>query len=174
VSFSKKINQKKIQAAMLLAGGSTQEAVATELNISVRTLQRWLKDDDFNKLINDVLHEVADTTVKMTSENLVKDANRVFSYAQKQNLILQEIAHLDLALSCVLPMVESGSLRAVETLLKISERRCKLLALDQPRNNIIDAMNVLAQFGVIKSSQVTSVNQIFDNVDVQLTQLGSE
>ena len=165
-------NSKKIKAAVLIAAGFSQAKVAKELGISTRTLQRWQKEPGFEALKNDVASEVNHTTIKATAEHLSEGANPVFSYSEKKNLILKECEYLDLALDAVLPMVAEGNLRAVDSLIRISQRRCQLLALDQPRSNIIDATAVLAQYGVIRPLQYNSVNQIFDEADIKLTQLG--
>ena len=165
-------NSKKIKAAVLIAAGLSQAKVAEELGISTRTLQRWMKEAGFDTLKNDVASEVIHTTVKATAEHLSEGANPVFSYKAKKNLILKECEYLDLALATVLPMVAEGNLRAVDSLIRISQRRCQLLALDQPRSNILDAVALLAQHGVIQQTQYNCVNQIFDEADLKLTQLG--
>lgn len=167
-------NSKKIKAAVMLSGGCPQIKVAKELGVTPRTLQRWQKEPGFNDLKNDVACEILNTTMKATAEYLSQDVKPLFSYQEKKNLILKECAHLDIALAVVLPMVQEGDLRAIDSLIRISERRCKLLALDQPRSNIVDAIAVLAQHGIIKEVQAVSAHQIFDEVDFKLSQIGLE
>ncbi len=41
-------NQKRTQAALALADGKTQRAVAEELGINPKTLWRWLQDPEFD------------------------------------------------------------------------------------------------------------------------------
>jgi transposase-like protein len=167
-------NSKKIKAAVLIAAGLSQAKVAEELGISTRTLQRWIKEAGFDTLKNNVASEVVHTTVKATAEHLSEGTNPVFSYREKKNLVLKECEYLDLALATVLPMVAEGNLRAVDSLIRISQRRSELLALNQPRSSIVDAMAVLAQYGVIQPLQYNSVNEIFDEADLKLTQLGMD
>ena len=167
-------NSKKIKCAVLLASGLSQLEVAKQLGITARTVQRWMKQDGFDARKNDVASEVVYTTVKATAEHLSEGANPVFSYREKKNLIIKECEYLDLAMAAVLPMVAEGNLRAVDSLIRISQRRCQRLALDQPRSNIIDAMAVLAQHGVIQQMQYDSVNEIFDDAELKLTQLGAD
>ena len=92
-------SSKKIKAAVLIAAGHSQAEVAKELGISTRTLQRWMKEDGFDTLKNNVASEVIHTTVKATAEHLSEGANPVFSYREKKNLILKECEYLDLALA---------------------------------------------------------------------------
>ena len=165
-------DSRKIKAAVLLSAGHPQAKVAKELGVSTRTLQRWMKEDGFDALKNNVASEVVHTTVKATAEHLSEGANPVFSYREKKNLILKECEYLDLAIATVLPMIAEGNLRAVDSLVRISQRRCELLALNQPKSSIIDAVAVLAQAGVIQRTQYNSVNEIFDEADLKLTQLG--
>lgn len=44
-----------------------------------------------------------------------------------------EIDRLDIALSAIWNQIEDGDLMAINTMLKIMERRSKMLALDAPR-----------------------------------------
>lgn len=166
------INPKKIKAAVLLSAGFSQAKVAEELGISTRTLQRWQKESGFNSLKNNVASEVTNTTVRATAEHLSQDVSPLLTCDERKRLVLRECSLLDLALDSVLPLVESGSLQAIDRLIRISERRCKLLALDQPRSNIIDAMAVLAQHGIINDFQSASVNQILDEADFKLSRIG--
>lgn len=112
------------------------------------------------------------TTVNATAQHLSEGANPVFSYREKKNLILKECEQLDLATAVVLPMIAEGNLRAIDSLIRISQRRCELLSLNQPRSSVVDAMAVLAQYGVIQPQQYNSVNEVFDEADFKLSQLG--
>ena len=165
-------NSKKIKAAVLIAAGLSQAKVAEELGISTRTLQRWMKEAGFDTLKNDVASEVVNTTIKATAEHLSEGSNPVFSYKEKKNLILKECEYLDLALAAVLPMITEGNLRAIDSLIRISERRCKLLALDQPRVEVMDAIATLARYGIATDSQANSVHQVLDEADFKLSQIG--
>jgi transcriptional regulator with XRE-family HTH domain len=165
-------NSKKIKAAVMLSSGMSQLEVAKKLNVTPRTIQRWQKEEGFDALKHNVACEVLGTTIKATAEHLSEGANPVFSYKEKKNLILKECEHLDYATSVVLPLIGEGNIRAIDCLIRISQRRSQLLALDQPRSTIIDAVATLAQHGVIRRTQYNSVNEIFDEADLKLTQLG--
>lgn len=173
MSQSDDIDPKKIKAAVLLSSGFSQAKVAQELGISKRTLQRWQREPSFKTLTNSVASEVTNTTIKTTSEYLSEGSKPLFSYEYRKTLILKECEYLDIALNAVLPRIqEDGDLRAIDRLLKISERRCKLLALDMPQFDVIGAVTVLTEAGVIKESQSESVHVILDEMTNKMSQIG--
>ncbi|WP_102180026.1 phBC6A51 family helix-turn-helix protein [Fischerella thermalis] len=173
MSQSDDIEPKKIKAAVLLSSGFSQAKVAQELGISKRTLQRWQREPSFKSLTNSVASEVTNATIKATSEHLSEGGKPLFTYEYRKTLILKECEYLDIALNAVLPRIqEDGDLRAIDRLLRISERRCKLLGLDMPNPDILNAAIVLTEAGVIKEFQSDLVIKTMDEMTSKLAQIG--
>jgi hypothetical protein len=105
------------------------------------------------------------STFKAAVENLSQDAQPLFNCHARKELIQKECSYLDKALNAIIAPIEEGDLAVITTLMKISETRCKLLALDQPRNNIADAIALLSQYGVLRDKQASSTIRIMDEED---------
>ena len=155
---------KKLKAAMMLSQGMKQSEVAQELGIAVRTLQRWQKEPDFKKSKSDVALSVV-TTIKETSENIVQSCQPIFSYQDKIRLISEEYERLQIATNvCMNKLEQDNDLRACTILVKLSERKSKLLNLDIPPNDVSDALMTLSALGVLP-------DKVFDKVDDAITEM---
>ncbi|BDA76606.1 hypothetical protein CAL7716_107720 (plasmid) [Calothrix sp. PCC 7716] len=149
---SKNLTEKQIRAAILLGQGRLQVEVAKELGVNVKTLQRWSKDPEFQKVKNNVgasvteatIQEAAQETVKATTEAIIKSTT-TFSFTDRVGLIDEEYRLLQLVTEvCERKLIEDSDLRAGHLLIKLSERKCRLLGLDFPRSDLSDALMVLA------------------------------
>lgn len=151
------IKTKKLRAVVLLSTGLTQAQVAQELGVSVRTLQRWVKESEFQTTRQDVSSDMTNATVKATVEHFSNTTNAVLSYEHRRNLIWKEYEDLEIATQSIMTRVREGDLRAIHTLVKISERRCRLLALDMPKHQLVEAALLCAQFGLLKEHDADKV-----------------
>ena len=96
---------KEQQVLMLRRQGHTWDAISQRVGYSSPSSSRDAFLRASNRLIRDDLDEVRQ----------------------------MEIDRLDIALSAIWNQIEEGNLMAINTMLKIMERRSKMLALDAPR-----------------------------------------
>ncbi|MEM9925380.1 MAG: helix-turn-helix domain-containing protein [Cyanobacteria bacterium P01_D01_bin.50] len=160
----KKTDKQKLEeeAIRMLASGLNQSETAKKLGISRQNISNWMKSPDFKIRIEKLKEDKRKyqqkqtlTTVKRTphcslpepeSESQVQPQQKVLSreyYFQKELSLLNEVEEL------MMPHVREGSVRAAALLLKLSERRSKLLALDTPQITEIEAATRLAEAGFI-------------------------
>ncbi|MEL7246233.1 MAG: helix-turn-helix domain-containing protein [Cyanobacteria bacterium J06573_2] len=158
----KKIDKKKLQqeAVRMLASGLSQSETAKKLSISRQNISNWMKSADFKDEIEKLKENKIKsqqkqtlTTAKKTPhsslpkpEPQVQPQQKVLSreyYFQKELSLLDEIEEL------MLPHVKEGSIRAAGLLLKLSERRSKLLALDVQPLTEVEAIMRLVQADVV-------------------------
>lgn len=104
---------KQRQALALRTRGMSYDDIAQELNIT---------RDEAIRLVQECLH----TTPEVT-------------YGDTVALRQLEASRLDVALQAIWSQVETGNLGAINTLLKISARRARLLGLDMPERHFLQA-----------------------------------
>ena len=95
------------QAYQMRLAGASYQSIARALSVDKRTAARDVK----------TLHEQA----------------LAESYEGVEQLRSQQAARLDIALFAVMPAVKAGSLKAVDSMLRIEKRRAELLGLDAPK-----------------------------------------
>lgn len=165
---SNSLTEKKIRAAILLSQGRKQSEIAEELGINVKTLQRWSKDPEFQKVKNDVaasvteatIQETVQETIRTTTEAIVKSTT-TFSFNDRVQLIAEEYRLLQLATEiCERKLVEDCDYRAGHLLIKLSERKSRLLGLDLPSSDLSDALMVLTTLRGAVDEQ--ALNNIID------------
>lgn len=98
--------ERKKKAVHLRRAGYTQREIAEQIGVSVGRVC---------KILQEALSEYAAETAQEVSE-----------------LKRTELARLDAALRGIWPRVVSGNLGAIDRMIKIMERRAKLMALDGP------------------------------------------
>ena len=106
--MGREINQKA--ALRLRASGLTYEAIGDELGVCQQTANRY----------------VLEALAKLRAE----------AGEAAQEVRELESMRLDRLLNAVWPQAEAGDIKAIETVLKLMERRAKLRGLDQPERSM--------------------------------------
>lgn len=129
---------KKKQAIALLAQGATQAQVARSLSISRQAVSLWVKSQSFRDEVQETRKNFLTTQNEQKSElnSLVEKISIPISEpitTFKSVLRQREVDLLEkIELNLLPQLLEDGNVRVCSTLLKVSERRSKLLGLDLP------------------------------------------
>lgn len=174
--MAKRVNNdsKKARAAVMVCNGTSQTEIARELKVSPRTLRRWISEPDFNDARSNVAEELRAATVETVKQNLNDSATPVINYEQKKFFISQQCDQLDTAINAIMPLVKGGDLFAIDRLVKLCDRKSRLLGLDQKTVDVAVAVNTLAQFGVITQHQASSAFGALDEATEKLFRIGAD
>ncbi|OKH41142.1 hypothetical protein NIES2101_34780 [Calothrix sp. HK-06] len=172
-----KLTSKQIEALTLLSSGMTQAEVAAKVGVSIRTLQRWTKLEGFLDAEKVIAQEVVKATVAATAQTAAKvvaeELQQFFSFENRYRLIKQECEYLDMALACVLEKLEEEKdLRAIDRLLKISERRSQLLNLKTSQMDILEAVQCLAENEILPAEMANICHDSMNGMTERLIALG--
>lgn len=140
-----------------------QKDIADSLGISVKTIQRWQKMPAFV----DALESLQVQATATTSE-IVKD-----TLSQRDHLRAKELALLDRMEAKLLSCIDSDELGyrivgVMQCLLKLSERRSKLLGLDIRSMSTLDAIQVLLQEEILSTAQAGIVFEGVKSIEENL------
>jgi len=103
-----------------------QADVSQIVGVSVRTLQRWAKIPEYCQFLGGEPIEIVQP-IQIKTEPLPYNPHEL---AGREEMRQAEWHLLNSTQSAIMSKIERGDLRAIAVLLKISERRCKLLRLD--------------------------------------------
>lgn len=165
------ISSKKLQAACLEARGLPLSQIADQLSIHKRTLLRWKKDPEYQKARQENLdatrEAIAETSISHTKAQL----EGVYSWSQKQQVIKSELAMLDRCTNLAVEVLEQErDLRAIDRILRVQERRAKLLGLDAIQYaDVLQSAIALAQLGLLSDSKLDGIFQIYDELPRRLS-----
>ncbi len=67
---------QQLEAIALLGKGAKTSEVSSQLGITQRTVQRWLKDDEFAKAVGEIGRQATQLVVEATSFDLFKEIER--------------------------------------------------------------------------------------------------
>jgi transposase len=67
---------QQLEAIALLGRGTKTSEVSSQLGITQRTVQRWLKDDEFAKAVAEISRQATQLVVEATSFDLFKEIER--------------------------------------------------------------------------------------------------
>lgn len=167
---------QKSAAIILLSRGLTQAETARKLGISRQIVNHWLKCPDFQleleKARIDFLaaHEPQEEQKKPEAILLEKIPIPISEPITTFKSVLRqrEIDLLSKIELNLLPQLLEGSLRAASVLLKLSERRSKLLGLDLPSWEILQAFEILILEKCADPHQIALVANGLDEITKQL------
>uniref|UniRef100_A0A0C1RD43 Uncharacterized protein n=1 Tax=Tolypothrix bouteillei VB521301 TaxID=1479485 RepID=A0A0C1RD43_9CYAN len=167
-------NEIKKEASKLLATGASQSDVARKLGISRQLLSYWCKSQEFQQEVVEAKQLLQKRMPKEEPPALkpVPTAPEIHpKISDRQRMREQELLLLNDLQSCLLDQLkEEGSIKSVALLLKLSERRCKLLGLDQKPFEIAEAYQILAEEGVLPASQVNYISERISDFQEDLRQ----
>lgn len=162
--MSKVRDSERSKAIRLLAAGLSQSETSRKLGISRQKLSLWCKKEAFQQELLDakkkllqtpIDSKVNETKVDEPVINRQPQTNGLVRRADsKQQLREEELSLLENIESAMLPQLREGSIRAALVLLKVSERRSRLLALDQKNYQVLEAVEFLAAENVIPPQKI--------------------
>jgi hypothetical protein len=160
------LKKQQLQAITLLKSGLSQVETANELGLSVRTLQRWQLQEEYIKAFNAV-GEVSETQAKTTSQAISQAAEIVSSRDKFRQHELDLLNKLEIGLNTLLEN-EPHNLRAYDRLIKISERRAKLLGLDIRNYALMEAVEMLTAEGIVTDNHAAIIRDGIESIRQEL------
>lgn len=160
------LSEKQIQCIGLLSSGMAQKDVAQALDTTPRTIQRWQREQDFMQALQ------ASEAGQVASQQTAKVATEIVSnvWQGRDQLRQKELSLLktleDRLINCL--QGDTPDFRAIDRLIKISERRAKLLGLDIRNYPILDAIELLLQEQVASQRHAEIVATNILNMEQQL------
>lgn len=162
--MSKVRDSERLKAIRLLATGLSQSETSRKLGISRQRLSLWCKKEAFQQELLDAKKKLLQTPIDRKLDETKVDEPVINRQPQtnplvrradsKQQLREEELSLLENIESAMLPQLREGSIRAAIVLLKLSERRSRLLALDQKNYQILEAAEFLATENVIPPQRI--------------------
>ena len=146
------MKEDQVKAIELLAKGLSQSEVARAIDISRQKLCYWMKSEEFQEEIEAKKLELAETKPPATTLNKQQYKSGLELLRERELSLLDEVEFN------ILPQVQDGSIRAGMLIVKVSERRSKLLGLDQKSINLLEAVNLLLRENVMSERQALIVN----------------
>lgn len=125
-------HKRKKRAIQMLASGLNQSEVAKKLNVTRQTISYWWKDENFKSEVNKLRDEKDETLLPDKQDFIPQsiDDNLDYKVQSREYYFKKEIELLNKIENSILPLLKENSIRAATVLLKLSERRSRLLALD--------------------------------------------
>ena len=160
------LSEKQIQCIGLLASGMAQKDVAQALNTTPRSIQRWQKEQDFMQALQ------ACEAGQVASQEPTKLLNEVVSnvWQRRDQLREKELSLLSVLENKLMSSLQADApdYRAIDRLIKLSERRSKLLGLDIRNYPILDAVELLLkeQVASYRHAEIVATNIL--NMEQQL------
>jgi transcriptional regulator with XRE-family HTH domain len=156
------MDEKKAEAIEYLARGMNQAECAKKLGITPQRLNYWVKSETFQRELETKRNEVQDLDLNL---ELLKDISRL---TPMDRLRAKEVNLLDKLEESMLDVALEGSSRAALVVIKISERRSKILGLDRRTPAVLDALNVLLKENIlsIKTAEIVNkgINKLWEDL----------
>jgi transcriptional regulator with XRE-family HTH domain len=147
------MDKKKAEAIEYLARGLNQLECAKKLGITPQRLNYWVKSEQFQRELEAKRNEVQDVDSNL---ELLRDVSKL---TPMDRLRAREINLLDKLEESMLDVALEGSSRAALVVIKISERRSKILGLDRRTPEVLDALNILLKENILPLTTAKIVNE---------------
>lgn len=155
----------------LLSRGFSNSEAAGELNVSIRSIQRWLHNSEFLTELENVREGLTPEQIEATSPKEV-EIKPVFvpqSWANRDALRHREVTLLnELEDKLQEKLNEEFSLRIVDRLLKLYERRARLLGLDIRNYGILNSLEELAVEGILSQRHAQIIYESVSEIQEKL------
>ena len=156
------MDEKKTEAIEYLARGMNQSECAKKLGITPQRLNYWVKSEQFQRELETKRNEIQEVDSNL---ELLMDISKL---TPMDRLRVREVNLLDKLEESMLDVALEGSSRAALVIIKISERRSKLLGLDRRTPEILDALNVLLKENIlsIKTAEIVNkgINKLWEDL----------
>jgi transcriptional regulator with XRE-family HTH domain len=158
------MDEKKAEAIEYLARGMNQAECAKKLGITPQRLNYWVKSEVFQRELETKRNEVQELDLNL---ELLNDISKL---TPMDRLRAREVNLLDKLEESMLDVALEGSSRAALVVIKISERRSKILGLDRRTPAVLDALNVLLKENIlsIKTAEIVNkgINKLWDDLKI--------
>lgn len=163
---SMSLSEKQIQCIALLATGMAQKDVAEALDTTPRTIQRWQREQEFIQALQ--ASEAGQVASYQTAKVVTEIVSNVWQ--GRDELRQKELSLLESLQTKLMKCLEGDTpdYRAIDRLIKISERRSKLLALDIRNYPLMDAMEVLLKEEVATYRHAEIIVSNISNMEQEL------
>lgn len=176
---------KRQKAVQLLAKGLNQSEVAKKLGVTRQAVSYWWRSSGFKEEVEAAkakIKQVEEPQVpvspelpvqpELQSQNGVDFSREKSSYSAANSLrdyyFNRELRLLNNLENVMMPHALEGSVRAAGLLLKLSERRSKLLNLDLPVHSEVEALRTLVGVQLIPEEMAFEILQVFDKFQASL------
>lgn len=165
---------QKLAAIGLLGRGQSQSETARSLGISRQIISYWLKSPDFRREVERATIDFLTVQQEDKKPELISVEKIQIPISEpitsfKSALRKREIDLLETIQSNLLPqLLEGGGVRVGLALLKLSERRSRLLGLDLPNWDILQAFETLVLEKCADPHQIALVANGLDEITKQL------
>jgi transcriptional regulator with XRE-family HTH domain len=168
---------QKSAAIGLLGKGLSQSETARKLGISRQIVSHWLKCPDFQREVEKSRIDFLAAQESQEPEAILlekipipisKPITTEPIATFKSTLRKREVDLLETIQSNLLPQLEGGGVRVAAILLKVSERRSRLLGLDLPNWDILQAFETLVLEKCADPHQIALVSNGLDEITKQL------
>jgi predicted transcriptional regulator len=171
---------QKSAAIGLLGKGLSQSETARKLGISRQIVSHWLKCPDFQREVEKARIDFFAAQEPQEPQQEQKKSEAILLEkisipittepitTFKSTLRKREVDLLETIQSNLLPQLEGGGVRVAAILLKVSERRSRLLGLDLPNWDILQAFETLVLEKCADPHQIALVSNGLDEITKQL------
>ncbi|MBD2571367.1 hypothetical protein [Anabaena lutea] len=155
------IQNKSIE---MLLQGTQQKDVAATLEVTPKTLQRWAKIPEYAARLNN--DPIPQATQQATNTQYATEHKPLSRSAARD----KELALLDTIQTNLENLLDknSGDLRIIDRLLKVSERRSRLLGLEVKNMAVLEAAEILMSEGVITPRHAYIISQGIESIEGSL------
>lgn len=167
---------KKQEAVKLLALGLSQSEVAKKLGCTRQAVSYWWRSKGFKEQVEAEQAKIeshkCDSDEELPNSKAQLNPADIFSktksYALRNLYFTRELNLLNQLEERMLPIALEGSVRAASFLLKLSERRSKLLDLDLQRHQEIEAIKLLAESRLVSEQMAFVLVETLDEFEANL------
>ena len=165
---------KKKEAIALLAQGLTQSEVSRSLSVSRQAVSLWLKSETFRDEVEKARKDffaMQNKHEKVELNSLVEKIPIPISEpitTFKSVLRQREVDLLEKIELNLLTELEGGGVRVASALLKLSERRSRLLGLEIKNYDILEAFEILVMEQCADPQQMAIISHGLDAITKQL------
>ena len=156
------MDEKKAEAIEYLARGMNQAECAKKLGITPQRLNYWVKSERFQRELETKRNEIQEVDSNL---ELLMDVSKL---TPMDRLRAREVNLLDRLEESMLDVALEGSSRAALVVIKISERRSKILGLERRTPAVLDALNILLKENIlsIKTAKIVheGINKLWDDL----------
>jgi transcriptional regulator with XRE-family HTH domain len=163
------LTKKQLECVVMLSDGMRQAEVADALGITSRTVQRWQLLPEFSQALKAAEAGQKASQVKViTATHAAKD-----TLNRREEMRSRELELLDNLQAFLLEdLQENKNHRSIDRLIKISERRSKLLGLDIRNYPVLEALELLLSERIATTQHAQIVLRNLEHLESELIEHG--
>jgi len=164
---------QQLRAIELLRSGKKQIEVSQQIGVTAKTLQRWAKIPEYQKVLNGELH-VEPLPILEPAKIESSFSYNPYEVGGREQMRRAEWDLLNSIQNAIFGSAETGDLRAIALVLKISENRRKLLGLDVQPLPAVKAVEALASDGLATETQSSAISSVFSQAEKAIKNAGND